>query len=132
MLESLGCTIKYEIEKTREIWVHKGCEIVFDTYPGLPTYIEVECHNEKQLKNTMKEVGLTEKMSSKNAASNMYKDLYGIPKLEERVKSDTDNLGLTFEHAKKKLNKSITKNKPDFERRLKEQIQYLKKTKQMK
>ena len=59
ILTSLGCRKKYYLEKTRETWKLPGCkEIVIDGYPGLKEYIEVDCHNENNLKNAKKKLGL--------------------------------------------------------------------------
>tara|TARA_X000000368_G_C22419125_1_gene445259 strand:+ start:98 stop:214 length:117 start_codon:yes stop_codon:yes gene_type:complete len=34
--------VKYKIEKIRKVYQLKGCkEIVFDSYAGIPTYMEI-------------------------------------------------------------------------------------------
>jgi adenylate cyclase class IV len=45
ILKMLGCKKLYDIEKIRETWEVGGCkEVVFDAYPGLLTYMEIDCH----------------------------------------------------------------------------------------
>lgn len=43
----------------RKKWSIKGCkELVIDTIPGIPTYIEIECDNEKFIKDIASKLGL--------------------------------------------------------------------------
>ena len=57
LLISLGCKVRYYVEKIRETWKLPGCkEIVFDSYPGLKEYIEIECNSEKILNSTNKKL----------------------------------------------------------------------------
>ena len=41
---------EFYMEKIREIYEFDDCELVFDHYPGLPGYIEIEAPSEEKLK----------------------------------------------------------------------------------
>tara|TARA_B100001093_G_scaffold326540_1_gene311540 strand:- start:226 stop:861 length:636 start_codon:yes stop_codon:yes gene_type:complete len=81
ILEMLGCKIKYKIEKIREIYsLGNSKEIVFDSYAGLPTYMEIECENEEMLKQVAELLGYELKDNDKRGIKDLYYELYGISK----------------------------------------------------
>jgi predicted adenylyl cyclase CyaB len=117
MLTQLNISKKYEMQKYREIYKTKNgkSEIVFDHNPGLPSYIEIESFDEKNLNKTMKMLNLVEEEDF--SARDLYYDLYGIPK-------DRDNSSLLFENAEEVLGPSIKKNKNNFIKILDKQKKY--------
>jgi len=121
ILKSLGCKKKYHIEKIRETWQISGCkEIVFDSYPGSDTYMEIECNSEKNLISTAKKLGVYPDFLYKDFnLTDFYYGTYGIKK--KRKKGD-----LTFKDANKQLGKHITKNKDKFYKILKKQQKLIK------
>lgn len=121
LLISLGCKVRYYGEKIRETWKLPGCkEIVFDSYPGLKEYIEIECNSEKILNSTMKKLDVKPD-GSDITIDGMFLNQYGIRK--DRKKSEK----FTFKDAKKNLSKFITKNKSTFNKIIKEQLDFLNK-----
>lgn len=121
LLISLGCKVRYYAEKIRETWKLPGCkEIVFDSYPGLKEYIEIECNTEKILNSTMKKLDVKPD-GSDITIDGMFLNQYGIKK--DRKKSEK----FTFKDAKKNLSKFITKNKSTFNKIIKEQLDFLNK-----
>lgn len=122
ILKSLGCKKKYQIEKIRETWQLPGCkEIVFDSYPGSDTYMEIDCHSEKSLMTIAKKIGVYPEFLVTNfTLGDHYLQEYGIKK--NRKMGD-----LTFKDAKKQLGKYITKNKNKFNTILKKQKKLIKK-----
>ena len=119
ILEFIGCTIKNESEKIRETWFIEGCkEIVFDSYPGLPTFMEIDCHKESELKRIAKMLGFKISDHDNRGASKLYFEYYGIT--EERKKSK-----LTFKNANKLFKPLIKKNKTIFSNFLKNQLKDL-------
>ena len=114
MVKLLGCKLRSYVEKIREFWHIKGAkEIVFDELPGLPVFVEVDCHSKNALIKMCKLLKL--KPKDDFAQKDKYKYHYGIT-------SDRDkNEALTFKNATKVLGKYITKNKPMFMKILKEQ-----------
>jgi adenylate cyclase class IV len=121
LLHSLGCEKKYYNEKIRETWEILGCtKIVFDSYPGLKEYIEIECNSEKILNSTMKKLDVKPD-DSDITIDGMFLNQYGIKK--DRKKSDK----FTFKDTKKNLFKFIKKNKSIFIKIIKEQLDFLNK-----
>ena len=122
ILNSLGCKIRYYIEKIRETWVLPGCkEIVIDSYPGLAEYIEIDCHSEKSLNKAIRMLGLdgeendVDHGKDKFGVQYMYWEQYGIP-IKRNISGD-----LTFKNGKKVLGPHVKKNKKIFNTIIKQQ-----------
>jgi adenylate cyclase class IV len=116
ILKLLDCTEKYRNEKIRETYIIKGCkEIVFDSSPGLPTWLEIDCHNEKSLKSIVKILGFTLNDNAGYGVAERYYRLY-------KIKKDIKIINLTFKNANKILSKYIKKNKNQFNKILKNQL----------
>ena len=127
ILTFLGCKKKYQFQKFRETWSLKGCkEIVFDAHPGMPTYMEIDCHSIESLKKISKLLGYNISDHSKKKVDDIYYDLYGI-KLTKKQKNSIKES--TFESASKNLEPHIKKNKDKFNKILKEQLSFIKKSK---
>ena len=57
----------------------KGClEIVIDTIPGIPTYVEIECEDENKLNKVTKILGFDMKDAKYGSFVNQYIDYYDI------------------------------------------------------
>ena len=119
MIQLMGLEKLYDLHKYREIYKTKNnkSEIIFDHFPGLPPYMEVESKNEKELSSVMKKLGLKDEESF--TAKELYLDAYGITK-------DRKDASLSFENAREMLEKFITTNKDEFINILKHQNKFLK------
>ena len=120
MLTLMGCKRMYVDEKMREKWKMKRVkEIVFDSVPGIPTYMEVEAATKEDLLKSIKKLGLSEKDAIKGIS--YFKHYYGIEDtILEKVTS------LTFNNVNKVLGKHIKKNKKLFNETNKKQRKYKK------
>lgn len=118
MLSHLGIKKAYTLEKFREIYKDDNNELVFDHYPGLEPYLEIESNSEDNLFKMMKNLNL--ESESKFNAKELYYQEYGISK--ERPDND-----LTFENALEMFDSFITKNKDKFIKILKHQQEFIKK-----
>jgi CYTH domain-containing protein len=105
MMEKLNLEKKYELVKYREIFQDESNEVIFDFFPGLNPYMEIESKTEQDLKKTMEILGVNEEPTF--TAKNLYWDEYGIPM--ERKDAD-----LNFSNAIDALGSLITKNKNQF------------------
>jgi predicted adenylyl cyclase CyaB len=115
MLFMIGFKKAYTIKKLREKWSINGCkEIVFDTYPGLPEYMEIECDTKDKIYKLMNKLNLKEEKLFQ--PGDLYESLYGIKKQNKKKLND-----LTFETANKVFSKRIKKNKTLFNKILKAQ-----------
>lgn len=113
ILYKLGAKKKYEIQKLREKWKIKGCkEIIFDTYPGLPEYMEIECDSVSNIKKLEKKLSLNEE---KFHAGSLYEELYGLSKDRKQ------NNDLTFKTVSKVIKPYINKNHKLFNKIIKVQ-----------
>ena len=116
ILTFLGCKERYRVEKIRETYIMKGAkEIVFDSYPGIPTYLEIDCHSEADLEKVAKKLGFTMDDHEDKTIRHIYHELYGIPL---KCKTGTD---LSFKNAHKVLYPRVKKNKTLFRETLKKQ-----------
>jgi adenylate cyclase class IV len=125
LLSALEFPLKYRVEKLREIWDMevdgKDVEIVMDTYPGLPTYFEVETHNKEVLDKATKILGFDPK-DDFSADRDNYSYVYGFSK--DRVVPPGSEL--TFSpNAKKQFKGKFKKNEKLFDELLKKQIEYV-------
>ena len=118
ILYKMGLKKKYSIQKLREKWLIKGCkEIVFDTYPALPDYMEIECDSVENIKKIEKKLGLSEEKIF-NAGS-LYKDLYN-------TSDRNSNNDLTFKTVNKVIKPYIRKNHKLFNQIVRAQLKYIK------
>jgi len=119
MLYLLGCTKKYYYEKMREIWRidNNNIEIVFDTSPGLPETMEIEClKSKKDLDSIVDKLELKDSIVTKEKFKPLSEELFGflIPKKIPL---------LTFSNVKKELLKYVVKNKKLFLQLVKENLE---------
>jgi len=122
ILKLLGCKVNYKIEKIREVYQLKGCkEIVFDSYAGIPTYMEIDCHNLSSLTKMAKLLGYSVDDHDTRRLPDIYFELYGIPK--EAKWGDE----VTIKNGKKTFGPLIKKNKKKFMDILKKQMKLVKK-----
>jgi len=117
IFSKIGLKENYLLEKYREIYdlPEYETELIFDHFPGLPPYIEIESKTENQIKKLCELLDLDFHENQKWKANNLYYDEYGIP-------LERPELSLSFLDAKLKFNNMITKNKSKFTKILKSQL----------
>ncbi len=76
----LGCglEIKADQETYRELWLLDGCEVTIDTWPWIPTYIEIEGHSEEDVWAVAEKLGFDKKEALFGAVDDVYHRYYGI------------------------------------------------------
>ena len=80
-MESLGLKTKAKQESYREKWSHDlAHEITFDTVPGLPTYMEIDCTSEANLNKLIEMLHLDKAEMRFGAFDATYEEYYGIEK----------------------------------------------------
>jgi len=119
IMEKIGHTKKYFIQKIREIYNINNSELVFDHYPGLPGYIEIESPNEEEMFSLADRLGLRKDEEQKDAGD-LYKDLYGITK-------DRPLLDISFDNIVEIMSVYIKKDKDLMEQILEGQLKLLEK-----
>lgn len=80
LYKSLGLEVKSYQESLREKWIYKDCsEIVIDTLPGIPTYVEIECDSEEIVRRVSKKLGFDiDKDGQYGSYDKQYLKYYGI------------------------------------------------------
>lgn len=102
-----GFQIKAYQQTLREKWKIGDCpEIAIDTIPGIPTYVELECKNEKEIKRVAKLLNLDFEKAEYGAYDKQFLDYYGISKndINDNIES------LSFKNIDKELKKYLKKN----------------------
>ena len=69
-------------ENYREIWNHGDAEIVIDTWPWLPTYIEIEASSKEAVESCAQLLGLDMKDARYGTAFDLYAEVYTITNRE--------------------------------------------------
>jgi adenylate cyclase class 2 len=108
LLIASGFILKAYQETLREKWQINGCpEIAIDSIPGIPTYVELECTNEKEIKRVAKLLDLDMADAKYGAYTTQFIDYYGMKK--EDINSNIPSL--TFKNIDKELKPYIKQNK---------------------
>ena len=139
ILKLLGCKYKYECHKLREVWELDGCkEIVFDTYPGVETFAELECNSIEDIKIVLHRLNLDTNLDKYHRLkiNEYYNNMYGIPGISHTKKNRKITHRLSFKTAYNellnyaKINKEVLKQRLDtVNEKHKEQILELEKIK---
>ena len=72
LLEALGFSYKSYQEKRRITYELDGFEIDIDSWPGIPTYLEIEGDNEEELDSILKKIGYSLEESISCNANEVY------------------------------------------------------------
>ena len=121
-----GYKLKAYQETLREKWSLGDClEIAIDTIPGIPTYVELECKTEKEIKRVAKLLDLDYSKIEYGAYDKQFVDYYVMKK------EDINNLisSLTFKNIDKELKNYVKKNHDLLKKVKKETLELIKKNK---
>ncbi|MBR2708726.1 class IV adenylate cyclase [Candidatus Saccharibacteria bacterium] len=77
-LEGCGLRIKARQETLREIWVYGDVEICIDTWPWIPTFIEIEGPSEELVWETARKLGLKKSQAKFGSVDTTYQHYYGV------------------------------------------------------
>ena len=77
LLEALGYAHKCYQEKERTTYLLDGYELDIDTWPGIPTYVEIEGESEEDLSKILNKLGYTMQDTVSCTADDVYKK-YGL------------------------------------------------------
>jgi predicted adenylyl cyclase CyaB len=119
IVEKMGHKKKYLIQKIREIYDIENSELVFDHYPGLPGYIEIESPTEAEMFSLADKLGL-KRDEEQVEAGELYRDHYGITK-------DRPLLDISFNNIIDVMSVYIKKDKEKMEEILEGQKKLLEK-----
>jgi adenylate cyclase class 2 len=109
MMNKLGIKEKYSNEKIREIYNIDDAELIFDHWPGLPGYIEIEAPTEDKLIELANKFELD--MNEKPGGfAKMYQELYQ-PKIDDIAK-----LNISFDNINETVKPLVSKNIDLFEK----------------
>ena len=77
-LKGCGLEVKAEQESYRETWEYGKVEICIDTWPWIPTFIEIEGPSEKSVWDTAKKLGLSRSQAKFGSVDTTYEHYYGV------------------------------------------------------
>ena len=83
LLESLGFSYKSYQEKTRTTYILDGFELDIDSWPGIPTYVEIEGKSEEELELFLNKLGYSMKDTVSCTADQVY-EKYGLSMFNNR------------------------------------------------
>jgi adenylate cyclase class IV len=126
MLKKLGLRRKYLYEKIRDKYsfpssIATDTNLIFDYYPALPPYIEIESNTVENLEKAIRTLQLDEKESRKYSVKELYNEYYSITK-------NRPELDLEFSTANQIFDMYILDHRQDFMERLNKQRKMLKNT----
>jgi adenylate cyclase class 2 len=78
ILKSCGLRVKSHEESKREIWKYKDAEICIDTWPWIPTFIEIEAPSEDSVWQTAQKLGFDKAQAQYGPVDTTYAHYYGI------------------------------------------------------
>ena len=78
LLKACGLRIKAEQETYREIWKYGEMEICIDTWPWIPSFVEIEGPNEELVWETAKKMGLKREKAKFGSVDTTYQHYYGV------------------------------------------------------
>lgn len=78
ILKELGFEDKRYQENYRESWEYNDVSIEIDTWPKIPTYVEIEGKSEKAVKEVSRKLGFDYSNAVFGSADEVFKDKYGI------------------------------------------------------
>ncbi len=77
-LKGCGLKIKAHQETKREIWKIGEVEICIDTWPWIPTFVEVEGPTETSVWETARKLGLSKDQAKFGSVDTTYQHYYGV------------------------------------------------------
>jgi adenylate cyclase class IV len=121
-----GYKLKAYQETLREKWALGDCtEIAIDSIPGIPSYVELECKSEKEIKRVAKLLDLDYSKVEYGAYDKQFVDYYGMQK--EDINNSISSL--TFKNIEKELRNYIKKNTDLVKKVKKDHIELINKNK---
>lgn len=77
-LKGCGLQMKAHQETKREIWKYGDVEICIDTWPWIPTFIEIEGPTEESVWDTAKKLGFEKSQAKFGSVDTTYQYYYGV------------------------------------------------------
>jgi adenylate cyclase, class 2 len=78
LLRAIGMIIKSTQEKKRELWKLDDVEFMIDTWPWVPTFIEIEGNSEEKVKEAAAKLSFNWKDAHFGGAARIYKRYFDI------------------------------------------------------
>ena len=82
ILIAAGLQVDAYQETKREKWELEGSEITIDTWPWIPTFVEIEAPTEDKLKEVVKKIGLDWKNAMHGSVETAYQKYFDVTEQE--------------------------------------------------
>ena len=77
-LQGCGLKVKSKQDSYREMWKYKDAEICIDTWPWIPTFVEIEAPTEESVWSTADELGLDKTHAKFGSVDTTYQHYHGV------------------------------------------------------
>lgn len=77
-LKACGLKVKAYQETLRETWHYKNSELCIDTWPWIPTFVEIEGPSADEVWEIAAELGLKREKASFGSVDNIYQHYFGV------------------------------------------------------
>ena len=81
-LTAIGLQMHSYQETRRESWLLKGVEVEIDTWPWIPTFIEIEGKDEQTVRDTARDLGLEWEKAMYGSVENIYQEIFNVTERE--------------------------------------------------
>lgn len=82
LLQALGLEMKSYQETKRESWELDGVQIEIDTWPWIPTFLEIEADTEELVKDIASKLGFFWSDALHGSVENVYQEMYSVTEKE--------------------------------------------------
>ena len=80
--EAIGLQAKAYQETKRETWDLDGCEVTLDTWPWIPSFVEIEASSEEAVRSAAEKLGLDWKHATHGSVETVYRQHYDVTEKE--------------------------------------------------
>lgn len=82
ILKCLGLEVKSYQETKREKWLYNDCEVTIDTWPWIPTFLEIEGPTEEKVKKVARDLNFNWSQAMHGSVETVYQMHYDVTEHE--------------------------------------------------
>ena len=82
VLQAVGLVVKSYQETKREKWFYNDCEVTIDTWPWVPTFVEIEGPTEEKVRKSTSDIGFDWKDALHGSVETVYQQHFDVTEEE--------------------------------------------------